>query len=60
MKGDRDKLSHGPYLKRKVKTCHQMASGQQPSQLLAAKAFTIISDTIFLSKYGNKASFDWL
>ena len=59
MKRERQALSRS-YPKRKAKTCHQMASGQRPPQLLAAKACTAISDPIFLSKHGNKASFDWL
>ena len=42
------------------KTGHQTASGRQPSQLLAAKVFPVISDMLFLSKYGSKASSDWL
>jgi hypothetical protein len=29
-------------------------------QPLEAKAFAIISDIVFLSKYDNEASFDWL
>ena len=42
------------------KTCHQMVRGATPLQPLEAKAFTIISDTVFLSKFSNKASFNWL
>lgn len=34
--------------------------GNSRSQPLEAEAFTIISDIAFLSKYGDKASFDWL
>lgn len=34
--------------------------GNSRLQPLEAKVFTIISDIVFLSKYGDKASFDWL
>lgn len=34
--------------------------GNSRLQPLEAKTATIISDIVFLSKYGDKASFDWL